>query len=230
MSYIGLQPQAGSYNKLDNLAPLFDGSTTTFTLQVGGFPVVAGTAQNLLISIDGVLQEPGTAYQVNADQITFTTAPVSGQKFFGIRLGHVLNVGVPSEEETYVRTTNNQIIAGNKTFTDVVTVPNGTAAAPGLRFTTEANTGLFRAGTNSVGITTAGVERVRVTNVGRVGIGTSAPTNLLDVNANSIRVRTARTPESATATGNTGEICWDSNFIYVCIATNTWRRVAIAAW
>ena len=38
------------------------------------------------------------------------------------------------------------------------------------------------------------------------------------------------TPASATATGTTGEIQWDSNYIYVCIATNTWKRVAISTW
>ena len=63
-----------------------------------------------------------------------------------------------------------------------------------------------------------------------VGIGTSSPTTLLDVNADTVRVRTARTPASATATGATGEICWDANYIYVCTATNTWRRTAISSW
>lgn len=116
MSYIGLQPTVGSYSKLDNLAPLFDGTTTTFTLQVGGFPVVAGSPQNLLISIDGVLQEPGVAYTVFADQIQFGTAPASGQSFFGIRLGHVMNLGTPSDPESYVRTSGGQTISGDLTI------------------------------------------------------------------------------------------------------------------
>ena len=38
------------------------------------------------------------------------------------------------------------------------------------------------------------------------------------------------TPASATATGTTGEIQWDANYIYVCVATNTWKRVAISTW
>jgi hypothetical protein len=41
-------------------------------------------------------------------------------------------------------------------------------------------------------------------------------------------MQTSRTPSGPTATGNTGEICWDSNYIYVCISTNSWKRVAIA--
>lgn len=37
-------------------------------------------------------------------------------------------------------------------------------------------------------------------------------------------------PASAAAAGSQGDIAWDSNFIYVCIATNTWKRAAIATW
>jgi hypothetical protein len=40
----------------------------------------------------------------------------------------------------------------------------------------------------------------------------------------------ARTPASATATGVAGEFAWDANYIYVCTATNTWKRVAISTW
>ncbi len=38
------------------------------------------------------------------------------------------------------------------------------------------------------------------------------------------------TPASASATGVAGNIVWDSGYIYVCVATNTWKRVAIASW
>lgn len=37
-------------------------------------------------------------------------------------------------------------------------------------------------------------------------------------------------PSSASDTGTTGQVVWDSNYIYVCVAANTWKRVAIATW
>jgi hypothetical protein len=43
-------------------------------------------------------------------------------------------------------------------------------------------------------------------------------------------VATAKTPASAADAGTTGHIAWDSDFIYVCVAANTWKRVAIATW
>jgi hypothetical protein len=47
---------------------------------------------------------------------------------------------------------------------------------------------------------------------------------------NTINVPTTRTPASAGAPGTTGDICWDSSYIYVCVATDTWKRTPIATW
>ena len=40
----------------------------------------------------------------------------------------------------------------------------------------------------------------------------------------------SKTPSAANDTGTAGDICWDANFIYVCVSTNTWKKVAIATW
>lgn len=39
-----------------------------------------------------------------------------------------------------------------------------------------------------------------------------------------------KTPTNSSATGTTGEVAWDASYIYICVATNSWKRVAIAAW
>lgn len=46
----------------------------------------------------------------------------------------------------------------------------------------------------------------------------------------TINVPVTRTPASAGAPGTTGDICWDSSYIYICVATDTWKRAAIATW
>jgi hypothetical protein len=64
----------------------------------------------------------------------------------------------------------------------------------------------------------------------KIGINTSQPTELLDINGNSIRLRNSLTPSSAGALGATGQICWDANYLYICIATDTWTRIPHDTW
>lgn len=75
-----------------------------------------------------------------------------------------------------------------------------------------------------------GSSKMVINSSGNVGIGTTSPTAKLDVNSDIIRLRTAKTPASAGAAGNAGDICWDASYVYVCVATNTWKRSAIATW
>jgi hypothetical protein len=70
---------------------------------------------------------------------------------------------------------------------------------------------------------------------GDIGIGVLAPTAKLDVNgainATSFKVTAMNTaPSSATDTGTLGEIRVVADFIYVCTATDTWVRSALATW
>ena len=46
----------------------------------------------------------------------------------------------------------------------------------------------------------------------------------------AITIRNDNTPSSAGDFGVKGEIRYDSNYIYVCVATDTWKRVALSAW
>jgi hypothetical protein len=69
-------------------------------------------------------------------------------------------------------------------------------------------------------------------NGGNVCIGDATPSagTKLDINGDKVRLRTAKTPASATSSGNQGDICWDSSYIYVCTASNTWKRAALTTW
>lgn len=37
-------------------------------------------------------------------------------------------------------------------------------------------------------------------------------------------------PASLTSTGTAGQIAYGSNYLYVCVAANTWRRVTLSSW
>jgi len=65
----------------------------------------------------------------------------------------------------------------------------------------------------------------------KAGTGTDAVTGLSVRDFGIItQGGVAQTPASASATGTAGTIQWDASYIYVCTATNTWKRVAIATW
>jgi hypothetical protein len=52
--------------------------------------------------------------------------------------------------------------------------------------------------------------------------------NSANVRATSIKGTTA--PATANATGVAGEIRYDSTYVYVCVATNTWKRAQLSTW
>ncbi len=107
----------------------------------------------------------------------------------------------------------------------------GSPAGNSELFSVNSNLGLL---THTAGkylaLGTANTERMRISATGLVGIGTTGATEMLDINSNNIRVRTAKTPSSATDTCDQGEISWDANYTYVCVATNTWKRSALTTW
>ena len=73
-------------------------------------------------------------------------------------------------------------------------------------------------------------EWARFNGLGYFGLNTNAPTARLDINDSVLRLRVAKTPASATDTGNQGNFCWDDSYFYICVASNTWKRAALATW
>jgi len=65
---------------------------------------------------------------------------------------------------------------------------------------------------------------------GNVGIGTDSPSAKLDIDSDSIIIQDTKTPANASATGITGQIAWDSDYIYVAVGTDTWKRAALNTW
>uniref|UniRef100_UPI003BAB0CD0 hypothetical protein n=1 Tax=Stappia sp. TaxID=1870903 RepID=UPI003BAB0CD0 len=84
---------------------------------------------------------------------------------------------------------------------------------------------------NYVSVSTAAGEVLRADAAGSLLIGTTTSgASKLVVNDDSVQVTTPKTPASATDTGETGQIAWDDEHIYVCTAPDTWKRAALTTW
>ena len=84
--------RAANIKELDDISSSFNGSTTGFSLKVSGATIEPVSAQQLLISVGGVMQNPSDDYTVSGSTITFTTAPSNGLTFFGVFLGQALSL------------------------------------------------------------------------------------------------------------------------------------------
>ena len=111
MSYIGPAPNPGQNREVDDISSGFNGGTASFTLQVNGQNVSPGSANAIIVSLGGVIQNPGTDYTVAASTITFTTNPASGLSFFGLVLG----------QQVDTEGTADNSISTNKIIDDAVT-------------------------------------------------------------------------------------------------------------
>lgn len=49
-------------------------------------------------------------------------------------------------------------------------------------------------------------------------------------NLNTDKIQWSAVPATAGAAGTAGQVAYESGYLYVCVATNTWLRVAIVTW
>jgi len=104
MAYIGQGIKQGTFKVLDTSGNTYNGSNTTFNL---GTQV--GSAAQLLVSHDGVIQKAGTDYTLatGGTQITFSTAPASGASIFITEIsGAVGGTVTPSDNSVGVTQLN----------------------------------------------------------------------------------------------------------------------------
>jgi hypothetical protein len=64
----------------------------------------------------------------------------------------------------------------------------------------------------------------------KVGINTNNPAQILDINGDTIRLRNQRTIPNSNTLGEPGEICYDANYLYICIGIDTWKRIPLDTW
>jgi hypothetical protein len=202
VAYIGNPPYLGQWRKLDDISGSFNGSATTFTTSVAGSNVTAGTAQQLLVSLGGVIQSPNTDYTVTTYAITFTTAPAAGLSFSAVLMGDTLNTGSPSDGSV-----GTSKLASNLT----VDLALGSNSAPSLSF--DSDSGLYSPADNNVSIATAGAERARIKSSGAIRCVTALTVATLPTGETGdiARVTDASAPSvGATVSGGgaANALCW----------------------
>jgi hypothetical protein len=69
-----------------------------YTMQVGGVNVSPQSANHMIVSLNGVIQKPGSSFTVSGSTITFASNLVTNDVIDFIQiLGSVLDLGVPSD-------------------------------------------------------------------------------------------------------------------------------------
>ena len=122
MAYIGRQSgNIGNYVRCNTITP--DGSTTTFALTnvLDNTAVAPGTENNVICSVSGVIQAPGTAFSIDGTNIVFSAAPLSTDVVdFVLVLGETVSIGTPSDGTVAAAQVHSTLDLSSKT----VTLPN----------------------------------------------------------------------------------------------------------
>ena len=116
MAYIGREPQIGNFQVCDAISVV--NNQAAYTMQVSSVNVIPETAQNMIVSLNGVIQKPNSSYTVAGAVITFSSALVTGDVINFIQiLGSVLDLGTPSDGTVTSAKLNNDIISGTTALT-----------------------------------------------------------------------------------------------------------------
>ena len=141
MAYIGNDLRSNEdYKIIDDISSGFNGSATSFALQVGGATPVPFPKfeQQLLISVNGVIQEPdptGSAgFKLTGTNIVFSSAPTNGHSFFGV------------------------IYAGADYVNAGGTFPDGSINFPSITFSADTDSGFTRVGSGTIALISNGTK------------------------------------------------------------------------
>jgi len=155
MAYIGKQPVVGNFVKLDAIVT---SATTTFNLLNGGVAYFPQSANNCIVSLNGIIQEPTSSgnaggYTISGSTIVFTSALTSLDVIdFILVLGDTLSIGIPSDGTvSFAKVTSNLITGATSEATiaggDSILIFDDSASA--LRKMTRTNFVAGIGGTNT---------------------------------------------------------------------------------
>ncbi len=76
------------------------------------------------------------------------------------------------------------------------------------------------------------LEDNNIVSVGDIKLDTITPnkSNEITIKDDTFIVETAKTPTGSSDTGTTGMISWDTDYLYICVSSNSWKRAALSTW
>jgi len=116
MAYIGKQPTVGNFQVCDAITVV--NGQAAYTMQVSSANVEPENANHMLVSLNGVLQKPGSSFTISGATITFASNLATGDVIdFIILLGNVLDIGTPSDGTVTNAKLAQDIISGETALT-----------------------------------------------------------------------------------------------------------------
>ena len=116
MAYIGKQPVVGNFQVCDAISVV--NGQAAYTMQVGSANVEPENANHMLVSLNGILQKPGSSFTISGATITFASNLVTNDVIdFIILLGDTLNVGTPSDDSVGAAQIKADLISGTTALT-----------------------------------------------------------------------------------------------------------------
>ena len=129
MAYIGKQPIVGNFQICDAISVV--NGQAAYTMQVASTNVSPESASHMLVSLNGILQKPGSSFTVSGATITFASNLVTNDVIdFIILLGDALNLGTPSDGTVATAKIAANAVTAAKFNADVISGQTALASEP----------------------------------------------------------------------------------------------------
>ena len=127
--YIGKTPTVGNFQVCDAISVV--NGQAAYTLQVGGVNVAPESANHMLVSLNGILQKPGSSFTISSSTMTFASNLATGDVIDFVQiLGNVLDIGQPSDDTVKTASLQANAVTGAKLNTDVISAQTALGAGP----------------------------------------------------------------------------------------------------
>ena len=124
MPYVGNAPQTGQFKHLDSISVV--NGQASYTMQYNSANFKPATAEQLIVSVNGVVQAPNDAYTISGSTITFSENLVTGDVIdFILALGEVGNSVTPTDGSVDITKMSSSIMKDSAIRVNDTSLPLG---------------------------------------------------------------------------------------------------------